>query len=603
MAISAESITKSSTLEQLRTQFNNLVSDLTALEAGKAAFTEISTTTIPGTAINVAEDGTIVFEGATNDDFETTLTVVDPTADRTISLPNTSGVVVVSGDGSFTVADGGSVGSTTTPSAITIASNGNITLSGDLTISGDDLFMGTNTAGLLLIADGTNFNPTAVTDLTAISSGDITSGTDVLMIQDVDAGVLKKVTVDNVFSSVGGLASVAGDSTPQLGGDLDGQGNNLDDIGTIDAEAFSNSYGPTGSPVTFTVTVASKTTAHPYYGDESSNMYLLDGVAGAAPILGGFDATTANSEYFYKFDQADSSNSGHPLRFYLDADKTTQYTTGVTTSGTPGNAGAHTTIQINEETPRVLYYQCSSHALMGNYILMPQSNVSNSFEKLIAMPTHDSGTLKIDGTVLMDASDGSATDAGDHIVQNTSANENDNILLEDGMHDPVGILTSHGVTFSGTDVTASGTLSVTGATTLSSTLSAGATTLSSTLAVTGAITASSTFTGGGLMTTGGNIVIPNAGNIGSVGDTDAIAIASGGGVTLSQKSIHSASLQVKNGATSAGFIEFFEDSDNGTNKVTLIGPASTADVTLTLPAVTDTVATAGDITALAIALG
>ena len=523
MAISAESITKSSTLEQLRTQFNNLVSDLTALEAGKAAFTEISTTTITGTAINVAEDGTIVFEGGTNDEFETTLTVVDPTADRTISLPNTSGVVVVSGDGSFTVADGGTVGSTTTPAAITIASNGNITLSGDLTISGDDLTMGTNTAGHLLIADGTNFNPTAVTDLTAIGSGDIVSGTDVLVLGDVSAGTLKKVTVDNIFSSVGGLASVAGDSTPQLGGDLDGQGRNLDDIGTIDAEAFSNSYGPTGSPVTFTVTVASKTTAHPYYGDESGNMYLLDGVAGAAPILGGFDATTANSEYFYKFDQSDSSNSGHPLRFYLDADKTTQYTTGVTTSGTPGNSGAHTTIQINEETPRVLYYQCSSHNLMGNYILMPQSNVSNSFEKLIAMPTHDSGTLKIDGTVLMDSSDGTA-DAGDHIVQNTSANENDNILLEDGMHDPVGVLSSHGVTLSGTTFTATG-------------LSAGATTLSSTLAVTGAITASSTFTGGGLMTTGGNIVIPNAGNIGSVGDTDAIAIASNGVVTFSQNPV------------------------------------------------------------------
>ena len=227
MAISAESITKSSTLEQLRTQFNNLVSDLTALEAGKAAFTEISTTTITGTAINVAEDGTIVFEGATNDDFETTLTVADPTADRTITLPNVSGIVVVSGDGGFTVADGGTIGSTTTTDAITIASNGNITLSGDLTISGDDLFMGTNTAGLLLIADGTNFNPTAVTSLTAISSGDIVSGTDVLMIQDVDAGALKKVTVDNVFSSVGGLASLAGDSTPQLGGDLDVNSNDI----------------------------------------------------------------------------------------------------------------------------------------------------------------------------------------------------------------------------------------------------------------------------------------------------------------------------------------------------------------------------------------
>jgi hypothetical protein len=49
-----------------------------------------------------------------------------------------------------------------------------------------------------------------------------------------------------------------------------------------------------------------------------------------------------------------------------------------------------------------------------------------------------------------------------------------------------------------------------------------------------------------------------------------------------------AGLQLKNGATSAGFIEFFEDSDNGTNKATLIGPASTADVTITLPAATDT---------------
>ena len=49
-----------------------------------------------------------------------------------------------------------------------------------------------------------------------------------------------------------------------------------------------------------------------------------------------------------------------------------------------------------------------------------------------------------------------------------------------------------------------------------------------------------------------------------------------------------AGLQLKNGATSAGFIEFFEDSDNGTNKATLIGPASTADVTLTLPSATDT---------------
>ena len=59
--------------------------------------------------------------------------------------------------------------------------------------------------------------------------------------------------------------------------------------------------------------------------------------------------------------------------------------------------------------------------------------------------------------------------------------------------------------------------------------------------------------------------------------------------THSALDIFNAGITVKNGATSAGFIEFFEDSDNGTNKVTLIGPASTADVTLTLPAATDTI--------------
>ena len=97
--------------------------------------------------------------------------------------------------------------------------------------------------------------------------------------------------------------------------------------------------------------------------------------------------------------------------------------------------------------------------------------------------------------------------------------------------------------------------------------------------------------------TASGIEIADGGNIGSASDTDAMSISSGGVVAFS------ASLQVKNGATSAGFIEFFEDSDNGTNKATLIGPASTADVTLTLPAVTATVAVVGDVIALGIALG
>jgi len=55
--------------------------------------------------------------------------------------------------------------------------------------------------------------------------------------------------------------------------------------------------------------------------------------------------------------------------------------------------------------------------------------------------------------------------------------------------------------------------------------------------VSGGVSVTGTYTGTGLMTTGGSIVIPNAGNIGSVGDTDSIAIASDGVVTFSQSPV------------------------------------------------------------------
>ena len=44
-------------------------------------------------------------------------------------------------------------------------------IAGDLTISGDDLTMGTNTSGHIMVADGTNFNPVAVSDVTISNTG------------------------------------------------------------------------------------------------------------------------------------------------------------------------------------------------------------------------------------------------------------------------------------------------------------------------------------------------------------------------------------------------------------------------------------------------
>ncbi len=110
---------------------------------------------------------------------------------------------------------------------------------------------------------------------------------------------------------------------------------------------------------TLEVTVAAKTAAHPEFGNGSANGYIIDGVEGAY-----LEFTPGNT---YKFDQSDSSNTGHPLRFYEDAAKTTAYTTGVTTAGTPGSAGAYTQIIPTTSTNPILYYQCSAHSLMGSY--------------------------------------------------------------------------------------------------------------------------------------------------------------------------------------------------------------------------------------------
>ena len=119
---------------------------------------------------------------------------------------------------------------------------------------------------------------------------------------------------------------------------------------------------------TLTITVASKDSSHPYYGTGSSNGYKIDDVF--SPYLQMIPKNT------YKFDQSDSSNSGHPLRFYYEADKSTAYTTGVTTSGTPGSSGAYTQIIPTDSTPPVLFYQCSSHAHMGWGIFLNTRNLT-----------------------------------------------------------------------------------------------------------------------------------------------------------------------------------------------------------------------------------
>ena len=93
MTIAASSVLPANSLEDFRLEFNNLVSDVSGITATNK-FTE-----------------NIIFEGATADAFETTLAVTDPTADRTVTIPNITGTVLVGTQANPDSADGAALGS------------------------------------------------------------------------------------------------------------------------------------------------------------------------------------------------------------------------------------------------------------------------------------------------------------------------------------------------------------------------------------------------------------------------------------------------------------------------------------------------------------
>ena len=147
------------------------------------------------------------------------------------------------------IINGTNIGHTSDTDAIAIASDGDVTFSqdvvitGDLTVSGDDITMGTNTAGNLLIADGTNFNSVAVGSLSEIST---VANDDVFLAVDTSGGGLKKITRSAIVSGLaasGAISNVADDSTPQLGGDLDMNGQDIVTTSNADIELAPNGTG------------------------------------------------------------------------------------------------------------------------------------------------------------------------------------------------------------------------------------------------------------------------------------------------------------------------------------------------------------------------
>lgn len=201
-----------------------------------------TTTTVNSTTIDIGNSFT--FEGATANDFETTLGVIDPTADRTINLPNVSGTVITTGnisditgltisqisDASFTITDDTST--TTT-----------ISLGETLKIAGGTGLTSALTGDTITLDVALSDFATPITNLTEISN---VANDDVFIAIDTSGGGLKKITRSTIVSGLAAssaLSNIVEDTTPQLGGSLDVNGNSIVSVSNGNISIVPNGSG------------------------------------------------------------------------------------------------------------------------------------------------------------------------------------------------------------------------------------------------------------------------------------------------------------------------------------------------------------------------
>ena len=195
----------------------------------------------------------------------------------------------------------------------------------------------------------------------------ITEGTN-LYYTDARADARAQLKIDALVDAAPGTLDTLNELAAALGDDAN--------FSTTVTNSIATKL-PTVTEVT--VTVASGTNE---YG--TGNKYYFNGAV--SPVLHLQPGRT------YRFDQSDSSNSGHPLRFSTNANNSPSatYSTGVTVAGTPGSSGAYTEIAVTFATPRLHYY-CTNHSGMGGSGPDYSVNFDGAFSSLTGTPTTISG--------------------------------------------------------------------------------------------------------------------------------------------------------------------------------------------------------------------
>jgi hypothetical protein len=201
--------------------------------------------TFGSTAITSTAAELNILDGVTSTAAE--LNILDGVTSTAAELNILDGVTSTAAE--LNLVDGITAGTVSASKAVIVDSNKdltglrNLTISGDLTVSGDDITMGTNTAGNLLVADGTNFNSIAVGSLSEIST---VANDDIFLAVDTSGGGLKKIARSAVVSGLAtssAISNVVEDTSPQLGGNLDMNGQDIVTTSNADIELAANGTG------------------------------------------------------------------------------------------------------------------------------------------------------------------------------------------------------------------------------------------------------------------------------------------------------------------------------------------------------------------------
>ena len=239
-----------------------------------------------------------------------------------------------------------------------------------------------------------------VSGISTISQG--LTGTPDITVGNINVGIATFTgNLDAVDASFSGNVSIGGTLTYEDVKNVDSIGlitarNGIDASGSI--KGFDYLEAPHSNDViTITVKVVDKTTAHRYFGNGSAKGYTFNDVE--SPFL------TLTPGRTYRFDQSDNSNLTHQLRFYLDAARNIEYlrTPGeIVYNGAAGSSGSYTEIEIFDDTPTLLYYQCVNHGYMGNAV---QINTGHAIGLATAVSIDTTGIITAfryygDGTYL-----------------------------------------------------------------------------------------------------------------------------------------------------------------------------------------------------------